>query len=64
MITVGWARAQRREGQLPLSEDAPRQPLSPYGVTKLAGVIYLDAYRALHGLSGTTCEPLRGLPNR
>jgi UDP-glucose 4-epimerase len=42
------------ESQLPLSEDAPRQPLSPYGVTKLAGVIYLDAYRALHGLSGTT----------
>jgi len=42
------------ESQLPLSENTSRQPLSPYGVTKLAGAIYLDAYRAMHGLSGTT----------
>ncbi|MEC8947851.1 MAG: NAD-dependent epimerase/dehydratase family protein [Actinomycetota bacterium] len=42
------------ESQLPLSENTSRQPLSPYGVTKLAGAIYLDAYQAMHGLSGTT----------
>jgi UDP-glucose 4-epimerase len=29
------------------------EPLSPYGITKLAGEIYLRAYRALHGLRYT-----------
>jgi len=42
------------ESQLPLGEDTQRKPLSPYGVTKLAGATYLDAYRSLHGLSGIT----------
>jgi UDP-glucose 4-epimerase len=32
--------------------DAP-DPLSPYGVTKLAGEYYLRAYKALHGLDYT-----------
>ena len=39
---------------LPFDEDTPQQPLSPYGVAKLAGGRYLDVYRALHGLAGTT----------
>ena len=39
---------------LPFDEDTPQQPLSPYGVAKLAGGLYLDVYRALHGLAGTT----------
>ena len=39
---------------LPLQEDTARRPLSPYGVAKLAGVFYLAAYEALHGLAGTT----------
>ena len=39
---------------LPLQEDTARRPLSPYGVAKLAGVFYLEAYEALHGLAGTT----------
>ena len=39
---------------LPLQEDTTRRPLSPYGVAKLAGVFYLEAYEALHGLAGTT----------
>ena len=39
---------------LPLQEDTARRPLSPYGVAKLAGVYYLEAYEALHGLAGTT----------
>jgi len=42
------------ESQLPLAEHAQRKPLSPYGVTKLAGATYLDAYGAMHGLGGTT----------
>ena len=40
--------------QLPLNEDAPWNPLSPYGVSKLAGGLYVNTYSSLHGLRGTT----------
>jgi UDP-glucose 4-epimerase len=33
----------------PAGEDAPRRPLAPYGVSKLAGEEYLAAYNRLHG---------------
>jgi UDP-glucose 4-epimerase len=36
--------------EIPTPEDAPKLPLSPYGVTKLAGEYYLNYYRAIHGL--------------
>ena len=39
---------------LPLDEDTPMRPISPYGVAKMAGGLYLHAYQALHGLAGTT----------
>lgn len=34
----------------PTPESAPKLPLSPYGVTKLAGEQYLHYYRQIHGL--------------
>ena len=34
----------------PTPESAPKSPVSPYGVSKLAGEYYLDCYRAVHGL--------------
>ena len=34
----------------PTPEDAPKRPVSPYGVSKLAGEYYLDYFRAVHGL--------------
>lgn len=40
--------------RLPLREDEPRAPVSPYGVSKMAAVDYLDAYQTLHGLAGTS----------
>ena len=40
--------------QLPLNEDAPWNPLSPYGVSKLAGGLYVNTYSSLYGLRGTT----------
>lgn len=40
--------------RLPLTEDNPQQPVSPYGVAKKVAGDYLFAYRALHGLDFTT----------
>ena len=34
----------------PTPEDAPKRPVSPYGVSKLAGEYYLNYYREVHGL--------------
>lgn len=34
----------------PTPESAPKRPVSPYGVSKLAGEHYLDSYREVHGL--------------
>jgi UDP-glucose 4-epimerase len=36
--------------EIPTPEVAPKLPLSPYGVTKLAGEFYLQYYRRVHGL--------------
>ena len=36
--------------ELPLKESHPRRPLSPYGVSKMAAIDYLVAYRELHAL--------------
>ncbi len=41
------------ECRRPAREEDPPRPLSPYGITKLAGEHYLRAYRALHGLKFT-----------
>ena len=36
--------------EFPAPEDHPQYPVSPYGVSKLAGERYLNYYRAQHGL--------------
>lgn len=36
--------------EIPTPESAPKLPLSPYGVTKLAGEFYLNYYRRVHGM--------------
>jgi UDP-glucose 4-epimerase len=38
---------------IPIPESHPQRPLSPYGVSKKAGVDYLTAYRELHQLEFT-----------
>ncbi len=35
---------------LPVSETSPIKPLSPYGITKMLGELYLQAYKEMHGL--------------
>ena len=39
--------------ELPIKESAAQRPLSPYGVSKKAGIDYLAAYRELHQLEFT-----------
>ncbi len=39
---------------LPVSADGGLSPRSPYGAAKVCGEVYLDTYRALHGLDFTT----------
>jgi len=41
---------------VPVFEDAPRRPLSPYGVHKLASELMMGAYAAVHGVAA---QPLR-----
>jgi UDP-glucose 4-epimerase len=36
--------------ELPVKESHPRRPLSPYGVSKMAAIDYLVAYRELHAV--------------
>jgi len=36
--------------ELPVPRGAPKRPLSPYGVSKLASEYYLNAFHSLHGL--------------
>lgn len=42
---------------LPLGEDSPTVPLSPYGAAKLAGEAYARVFRALHGLEAVSVRP-------
>jgi UDP-glucose 4-epimerase len=40
--------------ELPVDEDAPRRPVSPYGIDKLASELALDYYAAVHGVPATS----------
>lgn len=37
-------------GRLPASEDLPANPISPYGITKRCGELYLEFYKMTHSL--------------
>jgi UDP-glucose 4-epimerase len=39
--------------ELPVGEDAPTQPVSPYGIDKLASELALDYYASVHGVPTT-----------
>jgi len=39
--------------EMPVDEDTPRRPVSPYGIDKLASELALDYYAAVHGVPAT-----------
>ncbi|NOX63638.1 MAG: NAD-dependent epimerase/dehydratase family protein [Chloroflexi bacterium] len=43
--------------RLPVSEDHPKEPISAYGVTKLAAEKYIELYHRLHGLEYAILRP-------
>jgi UDP-glucose 4-epimerase len=49
----GTLYGEPEPGALPVREQHPHRPLSPYGVSKKAAVDYLVAYRELHGIEFT-----------
>jgi UDP-glucose 4-epimerase len=54
-ISTGGAIYGEGEGkELPLREDAPVEPLAPYGLSKFCGEGYVALYERLHGLSGVS----------
>ena len=44
------------ECEQPADERHPREPLSPYGTSKLAGEEYLATWNRLHGMSNVVCR--------
>ena len=46
----GTLYGEPAESELPIKETLAHRPLSPYGVSKKAGIDYLVAYRELHAL--------------
>ena len=40
----------------PADESTPREPLSPYGTSKLAGEEYLFSWNRLHGMANVVCR--------
>jgi UDP-glucose 4-epimerase len=54
-ISTGGAIYGEGEGkELPLGEDAPVEPLAPYGLSKFCGEGYVELYRRLHRLAGVS----------
>jgi UDP-glucose 4-epimerase len=55
LASTGGAMYGEGEGrELPFGEDAPIEPLAPYGQSKLAGEGYVAFYRRVHGLRGVS----------
>jgi UDP-glucose 4-epimerase len=54
-ISTGGAIYGEGEGkELPLGEDAPVEPLAPYGLSKFCGEGYVELYRRLYRLAGVS----------
>lgn len=52
--TGGVIYGEGEGADLPFAETSPPAPETAYGASKLAGEIYIDLFRRLHGLAGMT----------
>ena len=58
-LPVAWASSAAIYGAaetMPISEDAPKQPMSPYGADKLSGELHASAAADLFDLPSTACR--------
>jgi nucleoside-diphosphate-sugar epimerase len=57
LVYVSSAAVYGEAQDLPISESAPLRPISPYGVSKLAGESYARVYHPLYGLQALVARP-------
>ncbi len=57
VVNVSSAAVYGDPEEVPLREDHPAQPASPYGASKLAAETYARLYRDLHGLEAVSARP-------
>ena len=54
VVLASSAAAYGDVSELPVSEDTPKQPVSPYGIDKYASELALDYYASVHGVPTTS----------
>ncbi len=54
LINISSAAVYGRPARIPIREEDPTVPLSPYGVSKLAGERYVSVYSQLYGLKAVS----------
>jgi UDP-glucose 4-epimerase len=57
LVFVSSAAVYGTAETVPMAEDHPLHPISPYGVSKLASEQYIRLYSELHGLRAVTARP-------
>jgi UDP-glucose 4-epimerase len=57
LVFVSSAAVYGSAMTVPMAEDHPLHPVSPYGVSKLASEQYIRLYSELHGLNALTARP-------
>jgi UDP-glucose 4-epimerase len=56
VVFTSTGGAMYGECETPADESHPREPLSPYGTSKLAGEEYLQTWNRLHGMANVVCR--------
>jgi UDP-glucose 4-epimerase len=57
LVFVSSAAVYGNSERVPMGEEHPLRPISPYGISKLAGEQYVSLYSQLHGLPALSVRP-------
>jgi UDP-glucose 4-epimerase len=57
LVFVSSAAVYGNSERVPMDEDHPLRPISPYGISKLASEHYVSLYAQLHGVSTLSVRP-------